>query len=368
MVGGSSHSPLGGTQDSKSVSPLATHNEDSEYLLFTERPSTIRSFFAVHYGDFLEIPWDAVADVVCFAVLMRQTLTIATPHNVLECDVVHALDPALTDIVALHGSVWPKHVLGPEFMRGIAFTCERLHRLDLPHVMIDDAAFCEVPPRCPYLQHLDISGACALTDKAILCVAEHCRHLTYLSIRETDGNITDIGVSAIATACTSLSHLDVSSTAGQVTNESIVNVALRCSVSIRFLSVADTCAAISDKAITAIAHYCRNLQRLDVSETHGKVTDAALCEIARGCPRLEHLSVSATSGKVTDEGIVAIAKKCRGLRHLDVSGTKGYVTDTAIIELQRNCPFLSYLDVTNANGKISRKSLANLMVRCTIIR
>lgn len=153
---------------------------------------------------------------------------------------------------------------------------------------ISAAAVHSLVSECPLLCTLDLSGCDLITDQAVVALSLKCPVLKCIQL----GFCPDVGsssVGALAKNCPELNCLRVNGTA--VTDRAVVAVAEHC----RSLTCLDLsfCHRLTDSALLALAASacCASLTALDVECCRG-VSGAAVSTLVASCPRLTVLDLS----------------------------------------------------------------------------
>ena len=247
-------------------------------------------------------------------VLISRALTDASVTNVANA----ATDLRYLDVSHTDGKVTSESIVV------VAKKCKELRMLVLNHTQgaIGGVGIAAIAERCKQLEILHVRDSeQSIRDDTIELVAKNCSCL--LSLDVSNCFVTNRGIKAIAERCRALKCLKVRDTDERVTDESLSLIAKNCA-QLEVLDITDTFEAISDASMTLVATNCRKLRWLSVCGTT-RVTDASIALLAKNCPGL--LSLNIQDSCVTDAALKVVAEHCLHLQELNVSQTDGYVTD-----------------------------------------
>jgi F-box/leucine-rich repeat protein 2/20 len=221
---------------------------------------------------------------------------------------------------------------------------------------------------CSNLTTLFISGK-GLTDSGLTALADHCRKLRRLRLRnvcKTPGfstqsleilaaacdltelalecmpHISDQLVQSVTAKCRHLSVFSVCGSVG-ITDTGIRHVARNCAENLQDLDISK-CPALTDISLVALGRICPQLCALDVTHCVN-VSAEGIGSIVRNCGKLTALSC-ASCRCVTDNVLLQIGQHCRALRELDLSGCP-LITDVGVSAMAEQCSQLVSIDLHN---------------------
>ena len=204
-------------------------------------------------------------------------------------------------------------------LRRIVHKCPHLLELKLcwgrDNILVTDVIdlnFCVMTPDLQNLVRLHLVGCC-VGDVTMEAVAQHCRHLRFLSLR--DSSLTDSGLIHLATGLHAIQWLDLSHCT-HVTNAGVECVAttMRLLVSLKLSG----CFQISNSAVQACLRNLTKLRDLYLDYCF-HVSSTGFYNATLLCPSLRYVDVSSTLvcrytlDELRQEGnpaLVVVAENC----------------------------------------------------------
>jgi len=190
----------------------------------------------------------------------------------------------------------------------ITRSCNRLKHLGISSswIHVTDSIIYEIARSLPNLQSLDISSCSRLTDTAIHTLTDSYPNLKSLKLAHCDG-ISDIAIRKIAQFhC--LEHLNLYGMSA-LTDKSMRIIARSCP-NIQYLNL-QSC-NVTDGAIEEIALSCHNLKHLDLYGVRQIISNLSISKIAKMCPNIIYLdlgyapSISCTTLKIIADHLHAL--------------------------------------------------------------
>ena len=212
------------------------------------------------------------------------------------------------------------NTIADETIEVLAQACPQLECLYLSFCDLTDEALWAVEESCPQMQEIDVSRN-SFSPWAVQAFAFSCAQLKLLNVSHCT-DLSNAIVQSIARGCSQMRALilntdnrgDVVSSKA-ITDVAMISIAEKCpqleSLEIFGLQF------LTDASIEALANGCQSLKNLDVSRCTG-LTNAALQSLAQGCTQLESLTARHCR-LLTSEVIQVVVKGCPRLTHLDVT-------------------------------------------------
>jgi len=164
--------------------------------------------------------------------------------------------------------------------------------------------------RCTGLEAFAAKGNESAAD--IVEIVQSCRKLRKLNLSLCNEILTYEVMQSVATYCRDLVHFNVRR-CNAVSDAAIIRVAQSCP-SLLCLNLSRT--KISDLSVASFCSHCPLLEVLDLNECN--ITDSSLEKIGKHCSKLRVLSIVGCAG-VTCLGLVAFAKTCINIRNVSIS-------------------------------------------------
>ena len=228
-----------------------------------------------------------------------------------------------------------------------AIDVKALTHLDVSETNISHASLLNFFPRCPKLQHLNMTLTNNISPTVFSCLGRHCPVLRTLVVSNCAG-VDNASLLALSEHCTSLTTLKLSST--KSSDEGLIAIIVQ-NTKLEFLDLS-WCSKMTDATMYALAKSCAHLHTLKLK--YAKISDSAFCKVVSNCQQLRKVSLSGC-GFITLECITVLAQHNRKLQYVSVSSSE-QLTDTVFRVLSQYCPYLRRLEVfdcVNVLGLVS---------------
>ncbi|PWA85626.1 hypothetical protein CTI12_AA146810 [Artemisia annua] len=191
----------------------------------------------------------------------------------------------------------------------------RIRKLNLLHLDMDEKCQCLLFKRCPNLEVLSTCDLCG--DKGLQVIGQFCKKLRKLTY---DGlNVTHVGLIALVKGCANLESLT------------------------GFLRVN------SNEALKCVGTHLKNLRHFHILLENEDCTrnlrlDNGVRAMLKGCSKLERLYIFFLNVELTDVGLEYVGKYGANLRFLSLICAGK--SDAGLVKLSEGCPRLRKLKLT----------------------
>ncbi len=191
------------------------------------------------------------------------------------------------------------------------------------------------------IKRLELEHCNHLTDNLLITIAQKCRMLTHLKIRNIY-QLSNASIKVVATQCKELQIFKT--TCRDVSHNTLFKFLCNCK-DLRELSLQEMSIRSYDVPsyhIRNSSNMCVHLHTLTLTNSES-ITDSVLLIIANNSPNLTHIQLSNVTC-ISDKSLLVLASCCVTLQHVSLNGCN-LVTNTTIHALATHCLDLRCLDM-----------------------
>lgn len=207
---------------------------------------------------------------------------------------------------------------------------------------MNDLMLTQLGSFCPLLKEVHIYDLPSCTDIGLIALAEGCRHLRALIIKNSSGylcDITDQSIIKLSESCRLLESLRLQSL--ELTDESLSTIGRNCKhLKQLYLNDLD----VSETGLTTLcaSPNMKRLTKIELTDMYN-FTDTALLELVKN----SHLSLNSlslqTCPEISDAGMLHISKYCKKLQEFNLSNNPSVTLPNYIADIiKRNLNLVEF--------------------------